>query len=225
MDYPSNSLTQRPPEKFLAEKEPVKVVKADGRKKKSEISKLAREFISDDATHIRGYVLKDVLLPNVKNTVYDVVVGSLNMLLFGSRGSARPNQSPVGRMSYSNYSGCYRQTSAPASSVQQKRRDDRVLKAYYVDSPLFADESDIVAQNKAHEALSELKKRINRYGSATVSDFNELVGWDDKGVYTETDYGWTNVDNVIVHRLGYNSETGMYEWTLDMPKVICLKEY
>ena len=62
-------------------------------KKKSGLRKLASELVSDNASNIKQYIVKDIIIPGIKKGISDVV----DMLLFGG---SRKSISGSDRISY-----------------------------------------------------------------------------------------------------------------------------
>ena len=56
-------------------------------KKKSEASKIASRLIStEDVSNIKSYLIDDVIIPTIKNTIWDAFTNTLDMVLFGGTG-------------------------------------------------------------------------------------------------------------------------------------------
>lgn len=150
-------------------------------RKKSEIRKLADNFISEDIQNIKSYVVTEVLIPTIKNTIWDAFTNSLDMVLFGGTGRNRRNTT-AGRVSYRNY---YDQGS--------ERSSDRARVGYSVD--------DIVldSRGEAEEVLARMDELIDTYKMVRVADLYDLVGVT--GNYTDNKYGWTNIRTAEVVRV------------------------
>ena len=70
----------------MEEKRAEKVISGTAKTKKNEMRKLTDIFISEDVANVKNYILMDVLVPSIKKAIYDIVVNSLDMSLFGGRG-------------------------------------------------------------------------------------------------------------------------------------------
>jgi hypothetical protein len=163
---------------------PVKV------KKKSEISKFAGKiFSTEDMGDIRSYLVDDVLIPGVKNTILDIIIDGASRILGGKgrRSSARGGS----KISYRDYyeqpvGGGSRTSTAPAS---RPRFDfDEIIFPTRIDAENVRDQMDDV---------------IQRYGFVTVGDMYDMA--DLPQPYTSQKYGWTSIVNssVIPVRDGY----------------------
>ena len=89
-EYVSNSHKSREArqkqEKELpaVEKRVAKVVSGTATpKKKNELQKLADTFISEDVGNVKEHLVKGVLIPAAKKTLWDMVTNGLELLLYG----------------------------------------------------------------------------------------------------------------------------------------------
>lgn len=145
-------------------------------KKKSIFGKIAGDFVSEEASNIKTYIVKDVLIPAVKKSIADIV----DMILFGgSRKGTRPTAS---RISYSRY-------------YDEPRREPTPVRS----SPGYNCE-DVALPNRgeAEEVLDRLCEMIETYKFARVADFYDLVGVTCD--YTANKYGWTNLSSAEIVR-------------------------
>lgn len=169
-------------------------------KKKSDISKLKDSFIAEDAATIKTYLLTDVLLPALKNTIEDVVTNGIRMLLRGDT-AARKSGNGASKISYNR---------------MYDRRDDERRPSMNYRSRSVYDFDDIILETRgeAEAVIDRLCEAIDTYGQASVGDLNDLVG--RTGNYTDNDYGWYNLRNAeaIRTRDGY---------MLKLPRVLPLK--
>lgn len=164
-----------------------KVVKGTVKVKKNEMRKITDVFISEDAANVKSYILFDVLVPSIKRAIYDIVVNSLGMSLFGGRGDGKR---PIGdKVSFHDYS---------ASS----RRDDRPSSSRSSGGYSYADIT-LDSRAEAESVLNCMDEMMDEYGIVRVADLYDLVG--HTGEYTDNHYGWTNIRNaeIISTRDGY----------------------
>lgn len=174
------------------EKERMKpVVNKDGvvSTKKPLGKKMVETFIKDDINDIKRYVLLDVIIPGIKNTVLDM----LQMAFFGEvrdRGSRTYGRS--GDREHYSYSARYRGSSYSNSS---SRRDN----SYSSDDKV--DYRNIVLRNRvdAEEVVEQLRYRIRETGKATVGDLLDLM--DLAGRYVDNDWGWTDEREIGIRRI------------------------
>lgn len=161
-----------------------KVVKGKVKTKKNEMRKLTDIFISEDVANVKNYIMFDVLIPTFKKTIYDIVVNSLDISLFGGRGSGS-KRSTADRVSYKDYNGVSRRDDHSYSS--------RTTSGYSYD--------DIILETRgeAEAVLSRMDEIMEEYDIVRVADLYDLVGVT--GEYTDNKYGWTNIRNAKVERV------------------------
>lgn len=156
-------------------------------------SKVKKSFISEDAKDIGSYILFDVLVPGIKDTIVSVV----ERALFGSSSGRRSYRDDSrDRVSYSSY---YR-----SSGSSRNRRDERDRRDDY-DRRGKVDYRNIVLRYRedAEKVVRVLRDSIREYDSATVAALLDLV--DENSSWTDNDYGWTDERDISVRhvRNGY----------------------
>lgn len=179
-DYKPNSHKYKENKENAIEKKKVeKVITGNVKtRKKSEISKLADVFISEDASNVKSYILSDVIVPAIKKLVTDIVKDGIEMIMYGNNG--RRGETKSSYVSYRNY-----------SDRDRDRRDDR----YSHRSRSAYDHEDIILESRgeAEEVLTRMDELIATYGFVSIADMYDLVGKTCN--YTDNKYGWTNIRN------------------------------
>ena len=189
-NLPDNSTKAREEKKQAATRDGQrveKVVRGKVKTKKNELRKWTDIFISEDAGSVGNYILMDVLVPTFKKTLYDIVVNSVDIALFGGRGGGgkRPTADKV---SYRDYNGVSR---------RDERSYTRTASGYSYD--------DIVLETRAEAqtVLERMDEIMEEYQIVRVADLYDLVGVT--GEHTDNKYGWTNIRNaeIVRERDGY----------------------
>lgn len=174
-------------------------------KKKSEFRKFVDNFITDDLNSVRDYWIKDVIVPNVVDTIEDIVVGGIRTLLRGESGrrDSRDRRSSYGSPSYINY------TRFSDRRDDRSRRDEQPRRGY--------DQGCVVVGSRAdaEAVIEQMDGIMETYGMVRVADLYDLVGMSAN--YTDNNYGWTNIRNAEPVRLRDGG------WEIRMPKAIPLK--
>ena len=186
----------------LPEKKRVEqIVHGKVKTKKNGSRSLANVFFSEDTSNVGNYILMDVIVPAIKKTLYDLVVGSLDMTLFGGRGGSG-KRSTADKISYKDYNGI-------------SRRDERSSGTTRTASGYSYDDIILDSRGKAEAVLDRMDEIIEEYDEVRVADLYDLVGIT--GDYTDNKYGWTNIRNarVVRTRDGYK---------IEMPRAIPLKK-
>lgn len=201
---PDNSHKGRA-EKKESQKQPErrveKVIKGNAKVKKNEVRKLTDVFISEDVSNVKSYILMDVIVPAVKKAIYDLVVGTLDMSLYGGRSGGGAKRSTADKVSYRDYNGV-------------SRRDERTYNSNRTASGYSYDDIVVDTRGEAETVLMRMDEIMEEYESVRVADLYDLVGVT--GNYTDNNYGWTNIRNAEVVRVrdGYK---------IKMPRAIPLK--
>jgi hypothetical protein len=167
-------------------------------RKKSFWRKLKDSFLGEDVGSVGAYIIYDVLIPAAKDTLEDLVKGSVEVLLRGETRGSRTRRD--GSRSYVSYSNYYK-------SDDRSRRDSS-----YVNRARH-DFSDIILKSRgeAEEVLSQLVDMVEDYGVASIADLYGMVGVSTS--FTDNKYGWDNLSSASISRVrdGY---------MLDLPKAI-----
>lgn len=187
-DFKPNSHRFKEEQKKSDEKKKVeKVISGKVKtKKKSEISKFADVFISEDASNVKSYIFMDVLVPAIKKAISDIVTDGIDMILYGETGRTKKrSNSNSSYISYNRYSD---------------RRDDRRSDSSYRAVSRY-DFENITLDNRgdAEEVLERMDELLDAYGIVTVSDLYDLVGIT--GEFTDNKYGWTSLRNAEIVRV------------------------
>lgn len=143
-------------------------------KKKSELKKFADMFIAEDVGNVKTYVVRDVIIPTVKDTLLEV----FRMFLFG--GDSTRGKTTTG--SKVSYGGFYNQRSNTTRSASTETRSrDRF------------DFEDIIIERRgeAEAVLDKLYDYLKTYDLVTVLDYYDAVGLTAPP--TANKYGWTDL--------------------------------
>lgn len=159
-------------------------------KKPNMLKRLGRNMVADDVTNVGDFVFTDVVMPAVRNLMYDIVSQGTHRVLFGTargrRGVVPGYGGPV-----ANLKTAYNRVnteSAPTSSAMS--REDQARHNF--------DELYLPSHADAMEVLENLVARVDRYGSASVSDLYDYLGVT--GGFTDQKYGWTNLSSADVRQ-------------------------
>lgn len=154
-------------------------------KKKSWLKRTAEKLLADDWVDIKTYIWLDTIIPAIKNLIYDMTVGSIEMSLFGTNSTTRKRQNGNNKsvVSYQGYYGNGKRVDQRPSSRGQNRSIDDI---------------SFSSRGEAEDVLSLLIEQIEQYGQATVADLYDAAKLGSE--FTDNDWGWTNLSNARVNR-------------------------
>lgn len=158
-------------------------------KKPSIKSKLADVFLSEERGNVGQYLIFDVLIPAIKDTVCNLGHAALDRSFYGE-GRRYANRSQTG--STYNYSSYYKPN---YSHPQQNQPSDRY--AHVNREGVFRfDTIEFGMRAEAQEVLDCLVMRIVDSDYATVADLYDLIG--RTADFTMERWGWYNLDTAYV---------------------------
>lgn len=185
-EFPSNSHKSKEEQRLASlEKQKVeKVIRGQAKtKKKTELGKIASNFVSEDFSTIKSYILMDVLIPSAKKAISDIIKNGIDMLLYG--GSSGQRKTGVSdRVSYRSYYDNNREPSRSYSSTRSSYDYDEII---------------LDSRGEAEAVLARMDELIDTYRQVTVADMYELVGISCPHTYNN--YGWKNIRNAEVVRV------------------------
>ena len=191
-DYPSNSLKQR------HGKENAPVINGKVSTKKPPMAKrLANIFIGEDIEDYGQYFIYSVILPSVKDFVWDLITGMFK------KNSPRDKKDSR----YVSYSSYYE-----TPSRSKRKREESGYRQKSVSSP-----ADLIFEGKddARAVIEKIYDLIDDYGCMSVADLYDMVNY--VGSYRDNKFGWYDVGDIRI----LNSRDG---YMLDLPRPVPLDD-
>ncbi len=168
-------------------------------KEKSAIRKVIEIFFAKDLEDVGDYLVKQVIIPEMRDAFYSLIDKGTQMLLYGEARNKRSTPGPgTVRVSYNK---CYDQ-SRPTEQQTRSRS------GMNFDNVTFEEMAD------AEEVLNQMIDILEDYKSVSVADFCDLANIPDE--YTDRKYGWINLSRAEVRR------TSGGEYYVKLPKAILL---
>lgn len=186
MEYPSNSNRQREPEKREAIQ---RVTRTEVVQRKKPMGRRFKEyFFGGDARGVGSYLLLDVLVPAMRDTVADMVSQGAEKMLYGeARSRSRRIGSGGGLVGHTPYNRMHRPDPREAGMSRRGRATH--------------DFGEIIIETRveAEHVMDNLFKLVEKYGQASVSDLYDLVGITP--AYTDNKYGWIDLQGSDIRRI------------------------
>ena len=188
----SNSYKTKMENNALAEKPKAqKIVSGQAKLKKKGFFDF---LVSEDASSVKSYLLSDVLVPNIKRLIQELVTSGINQLLYGNDYKPSKSSNNTSRVSYNSFSN--------QTVNQPKRLKGNDIIEIEVDT--YTDSQNVIYQ---------LQALVDQYNQATIADLYDLVGID--GDFTDNNYGWKDLTRVSVIPYGR-------KFIIRMPRFIAL---
>lgn len=168
-------------------------------KKKPLARKFASTFINEDIGSVKEYILFDLLIPGIRDTIYDIINKGAEMLIYPK---GRPSNKRI-----SSYGGTY-----VSYNNYSKSSSMRPSESYRGRSSCDFNDIIIESRQEAESVIDTLIDIIERYGQATVTDLYDCLNIS-RNNYTDSNFGWKDLRGakIVPVRHGY---------MLDLPRPI-----
>jgi hypothetical protein len=197
-DFPANSAkararseppTQGPPERIE------RVTSAEASRRKRGLGRQFKDtFIGGNARMAADYAMTDIVIPAIRDLMFDAIQGSLDRWIYGD--SRRPRRGGPPSSSYSgigphvDYRGLSMNRPTPSTTRMLSRRS-RARQDF--------DEIIISSRAEAQEVLDLMFEFLSRYGVVRVSELYEMTGIASS--HTDHKWGWTSLAGAKLGRL------------------------
>jgi hypothetical protein len=215
-DFPGNSArskarSEAPPKAAEAgEERPTieRVTTAEAVPRRSGLGKKFKNtFVGGSARDAVDYMIVDVVVPAVRDTIVDALQGGIERLFNGDnsrtrRPSATSSYSSVPRVDYTSMS----RPSVPAQPPRTLSRRARTMQDF----------GDIIVptRREADEVIDQMFEILSRCGDVKVADLYDMV--NIKTEHTDHRWGWTSLQGLKPIRTRDN------RFMLDLPEPIAL---
>lgn len=193
-----------------SEKDKVITPVANGKKKEKKLStKIKESFIADEALSFKDYLIKDLIVPIIKDAICDGITNGLSMLFYGEPADyrRRDRDRRDGYRRY-NYSGHY--TSSRERERDRDRDRDRARHSPY-DFELIECET----KSEALDILDQMDNILEEYESVSIADMYDLAGVSRTP--EDNNFGWTNLSQAKIEK----TRDGLY--IIQMPRAKNIK--
>lgn len=170
-------------------------------KKRTLFSNLADTFIREKPAEVRKYVLQEVVVPAIMDTIYDCITSAVGMIFYKKADRRRPGGNSNTTGSRFNYSAI----STP--SIRKERTP-----AYGGSKGSLRSFDNLVFESKgeAENVRDSMIEFLDRYGTISVMQFYDIADIDVSNVaFTENNWGWKR-DSIGQMKIIGDSANGFY---------------
>jgi hypothetical protein len=193
-EFPPNSQKARRPDD---PKRVERVTSAETVRRKRGLGRQFREaFIGGSARTAAEYMITDVIVPAVRDTIAEALQSGIEKLIYGdtrprNRSTPPTGYANVGRVNYSGMSSSSVPPRATAPAPPQLSRRSRTRHDF--------DELVIPSRQEANEVLDRMFDILSRYGSVPIADLYELCGL--QSAHTDYKWGWKDLKGARASKL------------------------
>lgn len=170
-------------------------------KPKTGLAKFAETFLAEDIHKVKDYIVKDLIIPTVKDTIWTIIARGSERLIFGEAGHSPKNS----KLPFINYNGLFK-SNTPAQTPTVNSSSSQ----YSVDNIILEDRGD------AEKVLTAMNAHIAEFGEVSISTLYEFIG-EPIGDFMSTRWGWRSLNTAGIMR----TSNGGYK--LDLPRPQSLK--
>ena len=166
---------------------------------------LRKIFQADDVSSIKEIIINEVVIPSIRDTLYNGIENALHILLYGQ--TAPSKKSGGGSVSFISYNNAYRKDT-PKTTVSTINT-----------SAKLPDAAMGLTQQEAEDLKAELLGAVEDFGYVSVAEFKQYINSKDI-VHTDSKWGWTNLDRMSIRRYRDADDNGNigYYYMLELPK-------
>lgn len=176
-------------------------------RKNSPGRKLLQSFIQDDAQTIGDFVIYDVVIPKIKDIIFEGIDGALSRILWGDDRGNSINRN--GTRSQVAYHSQYR------SRYSSSRETKPIETKDFVNTSRDPERIRVIDRREGERILDEANYLLEDTNYVSIKDLYQISRIPDDGNYMNLEYGWYSLRNAYVDK----DRTG---WVLKMPRPVYL---
>ncbi len=161
-------------------------------KKPSFVSRLKETFIAEDARDVGDYILWDILVPTIKRTIRDIIVGSADRVFLGTGVSSSSSnlyrERGVTYVRRTDYGAGSRPTIKATNVKVETKPQSRIN--FGLDDIIFDKYDD------AASVLERLVDYLDTYGQVSVDEYFDLIG--QSAPFTTQKWGWKSLSSASI---------------------------
>lgn len=182
-----NNNKSKSPQKEKIKRDPVIKKSSIVSSKKSMLSRVTDRFLYTDSQDIKRWLLDEVIIPGLKDTLLDFT----SMLLNGEvyYGKKRRGGSKFDDRGIFNYGGIY--SSGGRRNSRHSRNRDRDIDRYYNERNEYDYRAiKLHSYGEAQEVVDKLRYIIREEGCVSIASFFEIL--DVPSNFNDNNWGWTS---------------------------------
>lgn len=189
-EFRGNSNRSKEPTAKRTKSDPV-IARPPVERKPSVWSRTRSLFVGDGSENIPEFVVLDVVIPAIKDLLYDVVTEGSHRALFGSGSMGRGRSGRSSSSTYQQYNRPVTRRNDPPPERPALERKERATHDF----------SRLTFRKigEAEAIIDRLSELISQYGSARVSDFYDAIGLTAD--FTDEGFGWTDIRHARIRRV------------------------
>lgn len=205
---PNNSVRKRNAEEYKkiqkAKQTPKTAATVVSAKKPSIAQRFAKAFIAEDVDSVGSYIVSEVIIPAVKDTIADVATTFIEQLLFGSSSgySTKKSKSSQSVVSYQKFYDDNQRVHARKRNRAKEFYSPATSNGISPGGQLIIE--DIRSRKEAEDILDKMSAVLDEYDMVSVADVYEMAGVDNSD-FTNNNYGWNTIESAQIHRAGHDS--------------------
>ena len=163
-------------------------------KKQSAWRKAKHRIFEQEGKELKDYVINDVLVPSIKDTISNIVSNGVDILLYGeARHVGQRKPGILGGNRFGNYVTYNSISSGRSASVVNR---PGMVSASAVRNTLSLDDFIFQTRGEANDILDRMSTILTDYGIVTVADLYDMCGL--KSEYTYNNYAWKDLSTAGV---------------------------
>ena len=163
-------------------------------KKQSAWRKAKHRIFEQEGKELKNYIVNDVLIPSIKETISTMVSNGIDILLYGeARHVGQKRSGILGGSRYGNYVSYNSISSNRNSSVVNR---PGMASAANLRDSLSLDDFIFQTRDEANVILDHMSTILTDYGIVTVADLYDMCGL--KSQYTYNNYAWKDLSTATV---------------------------
>lgn len=172
---------------YKPENKEKKVVANAKLKDKTFKQKVRDAFIADEVKDVKTYVVFDIIIPAIKETIRNLVVNTIDMSLFGKTRGRRDTEQRGGS-TYIAYDRAY--GGGKPDDRRPVKQETAVLRVNELDRVTFNNKADAI------DVLAHLFESIEEYHVASVADFLSFANLPVSHIHHK--WGWYDLTGACV---------------------------